>query len=509
MASKYVDTTAIIQVIGNIYNNPSLLDSTDKYFFIEDDFPNEFHKIVFGAIYQLYELGANKITADNIGDYLVSRPKYEAVFKVNKGFEWLEEIATKTTTSAFDYYYQRMKKMTLLREFDNHGIDVTFLYDPDNILDTKKRQKQEEILDNTKIEDLAQKVIDRIDNIRLKYVDNNTEDSFEAGDGIFELIQDLKEHPEVGVPMYGPLINTITRGARLKKFYLRSAPTNVGKSRTMIADACYIACNKIYDEDFGWINNGQKEPVLYITTEQELNEIQTMMLAFLSLVDEDHIKNGKYIGDEEQRVIEAAKIIKDSPLYVDELPDFSLQDIENRIKKAVREHDVKYVVLDYMHTSIKILEEITRRSGGVKLREDNILFMMAIKLKDMCNQLGIFILSATQLNSDYQTSTTPDQNLLRGAKSIADKIDIGMIMLEVSDEDLISLERVLRTGCFDMPNIKISIYKNRQGRWKNIYLWCKADLATCRIKPMFCTGYDYKLKEIENLKIIVDQPSAF
>ena len=73
-----------------------------------------------------------------------------------------------------------------------------------------------------------------------------------------------------------------------------------------------------------------------------------------------------------------------------------------------------------MHTSIKILEEITRRSGGVKLREDNILFMMSIKLKDLCNQLGIFIMSATQLNSDYQTSETPDQNLLRGAKSIAD-----------------------------------------------------------------------------------------
>ena len=53
-----------------------------------------------------------------------------------------------------------------------------------------------------------------------------------------------------------------------------------------------------------------------------------------------------------------------------------------------------------MHTSIKILEEITRRSGGVKLREDNILFMMSIKLKDLCNQLGVFIMSATQLNGE-------------------------------------------------------------------------------------------------------------
>ena len=75
---------------------------------------------------------------------------------------------------------------------------------------------------------------------------------------------------------------------------------------------------------------------------------------------------------------------------------------------------------DYIHTSLKILEEITRRSGGVKLREDNILYMLSIRLKDICNKYGIFIMSATQLNMDYQQATTPDQNLLRGAKAIAD-----------------------------------------------------------------------------------------
>lgn len=103
----------------------------------------------------------------------------------------------------------------------------------------------------------------------------------------------------------------------------------------MIADSCYIACNKIYDDTFGsWIKNGIQEPVLYITTEQDKNEIQTMMLAFLSNVNEEHIIYNEYQGNEKERVIEAAKILKDSPLYIRELPDFSLQDVENEIKKA-------------------------------------------------------------------------------------------------------------------------------------------------------------------------------
>ena len=118
MASRFVDTTAIIQVIGNIFNNPELLDFNDKYFFLEEDFPNEFHKIVFGALYNLHDLGVEKISLESLNDYLNARPKYEAIFKANNGFEWLLEVSKKTLDSAFDYYYNRMKKMTLLREFD-------------------------------------------------------------------------------------------------------------------------------------------------------------------------------------------------------------------------------------------------------------------------------------------------------------------------------------------------------------------------------------------------------
>ena len=400
--------------------------------------------------------------------------------------------------------------MSLLRAYDKYGIDVSFIYDPDNILDTEKKQLQEDNLDNSSLEHIAQLIDDRIEQIKYEYVNDVEGIAVQAGDGIFELLDDLEQHQIAGSPLYGPLINTVTRGARLKKFYLRSAATGVGKTRSMIADSCYIACNKIYDDTFGtWIKNGIQEPVLYITTEQDKNEIQTMMLAFLSNVNEEHIIYNEYEGNEKERVIEAAKILKDSPLYIRELPDFSLQDVENEIKKGIRDHDVKYIFHDYIHTSMKILEEITRRSGGVKLREDNILFMLSNKLKDICNQYGVFIMSATQLNGDYVDSKTPDQNLLRGAKSIADKVDYGSILLNVQDDDLISLEKILNTKLFDTPTIKMSVYKNRRGRYKGVILWCKADLGTCRITPMFCTTYAYELVPIDDIKITLEEESAF
>ena len=509
---KYVDITSIIQVIGCIYQSPSLLEN-ENYFFNEEDFTEEFHRILFGSIYNLHALGAKEISVNTIEDYLRERPKSLATYKANKGSEYLQKISQNIQLSTFDYYYQKMKKMTLLRMYQKAGMDLSWLYDINNIMDAKKRQAQEDWLDNNTLEDIADIIDRKITDIRLKYVDDSNEDFVQAGDSVIELIERLQQSPEVGYPMYGPLINTITRGARLKKFYLWSAATGVGKTRFQISQACNFACDEIYDTEQGkWVSNGTKEPTVFITTEQEVDEIQTMMLAFLSGVDENHIIYNDYYAGELDRVLYAAELMKKCPIYIKKLPDFSLKDIENTIKYSIHEWGVRYICFDYLHTSMKILSEVTSKTGIKGLREDNVLFMMSIRLKDLCNEYGVFILTATQLNADYITAQQYDQNLLRGAKSIADKIDLGAIMLQTSQEDKEALREVIARGGFEEPIIKISIYKNRRGQYKDILLWCKANRATCRFTPMFATDYQYKLVDIPELKIKINpkiQISAF
>lgn len=505
MKENYIDIAAITQVIGCVFNNASILDDTDKYIIHEEDFSNDFHKIIFGSIYNIHLTGS-QVNIDAIIDYLSNRPKFEAIFKTYKGVDYLLEASQVAREDTFNYYYSRLKKFTLLRAYDNFGIDVSSLYDPNNIIDVKKRQQQEDWLDNTSLVGIANIIDSKIEEIKSKYIEDDLGLGYQAGDGIVELIEEFEKHPEVGIPLYGELINTVIRGARLRKFYLRSASTGTGKTRSMIADACNFACNKIYDSSFGWIKNGASQPTLFIATEQDKSEVQTMMLAFLSNVNEEHILNGQYLEGERERVIEAARIIKESPIWVEELPDFSLQDVENKIKKHIRENNVKYVTFDYIQTSLKILEEITKKSGGVRLREDNILFMLSARLKDLANKYGVFIMSATQLNGDYRSSETPDQNLLRGAKSIADRVDVGMILLGVSEEDLAKLEPILNANTgFQKPNLKLSVYKNRRGSYKGVYLWAHADLGTCRIHPQFCTTWNHEMVSIENIKVIVDE----
>lgn len=502
--AKYTDVPACMQVIGAVYNNPSLLDN-EKYNFNNEDFTEEFHKILFGSIYNLHQLGATEINVNTITDYLETRPTKLATFKVNNGVEYLHELSQNTQVAAFDYYYNRMKKMTLFRMYSEKcGMNLNWLYDVDNIFDAKKKQAQEDWLDNTPLEKIADLIDSKIQQIKMKYVDNADTVFQQAGEGIDSLLSNLMEFPEIGYPMYGKIINTVTRGARLGKLYLRSAATGVGKSRAMIADCCFIGCDELYNpETKQWEENGTKEPCVFITTEQQIDEIQTMMLAFVANVNERNILNNEYYNDELDRVRKAAQILKNSPIYVKRLPDFTLQDIENTIKFAVREWNARYIFHDYIHTSMKILSEVSGKSRVEGLKEYNILFMIAVRLKDLCVENGVFIETATQLNSEYRSAQVYDQNLLRGAKSIADKIDLGAIMLEASPDDKEALTDVINRNGLPMPDIKISIYKNRRGEYKDILLWCVSNRGCCKIDPVFVTNYQYELINIPDIRIKV------
>lgn len=507
--NRYVDVPSCMQVIGSVYLNPDLLDNPN-YKFGEQDFVEEFHRVLFGSIYNLHLLGAREINANTIEDYLEQRQKAYSIYKINNGAEYLKALSESTQTAAFDYYYRRMKKFTLLRMYrEQAGMDISWLYDINNILDQKKKQAQEDWLDSTPIEKIADEIDNKIEQIKLRYASNADNDYLQAGEGAEALIEELMRYPEIGYPLYGDLRNSILRGARLGKVYLRSAATGVGKSRSMIADVCTIGCGELYDIKSGeWVSNGTKEPCVFVTTEQQADEIQTMMLAFIANVNEDHILNNNYYEGELDRVQQAAIVLSESPIYIKRLPDFSLKDIEDTIKMGVREYQAKYFFHDYIHTSIKILSEVSGASKVEGLKEYNILFMIAVRLKDLAVEYGIFIETATQLNGDYKTARVYDQNLLRGAKSIADKVDAGEIMLGVDDQDKESLADLLTKTGLPIPDTKVSIYKNRRGRYKDILMWCTSDKGTCRITPRFVTDYDYTLIDIPALRIQVAEENV-
>lgn len=411
--NRYVDSESCVQLIGCVLQDQSLLDSDGIYFYTEDDFVSEFHKVVFGAIYNLYIMGTQNIQIKNIVSYLEDRPESKAIFNQSNGVKWLNEVLDSADVVNFDYYYNRVKKMTLLRGYVKVGLDVSWLLDMDNITDFEKRQQQFNYFDSLTLEEVAEKIENRILDIRSKYVDNSVDDGMLLGNGMTDLINSLERIPSVGAPGYGDLVNAITNGQRLGKFYMRSASQGTGKSRAMMADFCYTACDKIW-KDGKWVDIGPSLPSMFISTELEIDELQTIALAFIADVDEDKILSNQMGFEERARVIEAIEIFQRAPAYIYVVPDFGVKDIENLIKRNIRTKKVRYFYYDYLHSSMKIISDIARASGGMKLREDLILFLLSVKLKEIATVFNVFIMTASQLNGSWKTDDIPDQNLLRG-----------------------------------------------------------------------------------------------
>jgi replicative DNA helicase len=362
-------------------------------------------------------------------------------------------------------------------------------------------------------------IIDYVDSyivgeLKLKFESSIDDSSQLAGKGMEELKQSFKESPEFGLPMQSPFLTTVARGARLKKLYIRSSSSGSGKSRTAIADLCGFSIPWFYDTcDSKWIYTGNSEPSVFISTELEIPEVQTMIQAFVSGVNEAHILDGKYQKGEEERVDKAIEYIKSSPLYIDFIPDFNIETIENKIKKWRREKGARYFVFDYIHMSASLIAEVASASRGMKVREDQVLFLFSDKLKNIANQLDVFILTMSQLNGTYKDSPVKDETMLRGAKSLIDRVDLAEIALPPTPSDLEGIKPILSKGFYKTPNLVRHIIKCRRSRWSHLRIWQYADLGTCRTEDLFVTNNENVLipmeaTKIENIDKLIDEHSV-
>lgn len=236
-------------------------------------------------------------------------------------------------------------------------------------------------------------------------------------------------------------------------------------------------------------------------------------MAYVSGVNEEHIIDGTYEKGEEERVDQAIEYINSSPLYIEVINDFCIQDIVNIIKKYKREKGCYYFCFDYVHMSAKLIGEVASMGKGMKLREDQILFVFIDTLKNLCNQLGVFILTMSQLNGTYKDSPIKDETMLRGAKNMADRLDGAEISLPPSPLELEKVKKLMKNMInVPVPNLVRHVYKVRRGKLTRIRVWQKADLGTCRTTDLFVTTNDYVLipvtaTEIENIDKTIEENS--
>lgn len=490
------DRNTIIQILGSLMCRPELLSDTDKYQLEPTDFSQQLDKMVFSAIYNLYSGGAEKIHTIDVDTYLQSNDLARELLDKNNGLSFLQDCETYADPNNFNYYYNRLKKFNLLRDLQKSGQDISKIY-CENLTDPHYEEINERF-EKINAVDIIKELRGNLASLESKYAYTNIVEESKASTGIRELIENLKIKPEVGVRLQGDIFNTVCRGGRKGKFYLRSAGSGVGKTRSMVGDACNIAYPIRYEPKYGkWVATGTPEKVLYIMTEQDPAEIQTMILAYLTGYNEDMFLYGTYKEEHMDRIMKAIDIMErysDNMLFA-RIPDPCASVIKNLFRRYNLQEGVENFFYDYIFSSPAMLNEYR----DLALREDVCLRLLTTAIKNLAVELNAFIMSATQLsNDDDPKGGFKDFRNIRGSKAIVDLADLACIKRRPSPEEL-QVVKGFQNQFNLTPNSITDIFKNRRGRWNMISIWQVTDLGTLRTVDLFVTTPD--IRPIDNFQI--------
>lgn len=511
--SQLNSTTASNYVLSCLMRNPLLLQE-EQYAFTPDDFTGEIRTIVFYAIFNMGQKGAERIEPLDIEVYLkAAAPSHFDFYEKNKGSEFVRQtyrLTENSDCSQFESMYELVKKFSILRDLERNGVDTTRFYDTKNILN---QQAEQEKLRKISLKSIIESVNKTIVSIEDKHIGKDEGNQHTAADGMMALMKELRAHPEVGRPIDGDIINFASRGARLGKFYLYSAPSGGGKTRFLVGNACSLSMPHLNEkgeiEITGPADGSGYAKVCYIATEQQFDEIQTLIMAHVSGVNEEKILTSTCTADDWKRIEKANEIIEKyaNNLIIDCIPDPSIALLKARLAKYAVQYGIEYFFYDYIFSSPGLVNEF----AGSDLREDVVLMMLSNSLKEFAMNYNIFLMSATQLNDGWSKREVGarDQNCIRGSKAIPDKIDVGLIGVRTPEEERKQIEAIwqevkrLLTGKVPKialekgPNITVDIYKNRRGAKSAVKVFRYFDFETCRAYDLFCTDVSYK--KVENI----------
>ena len=488
------DKATIQQVLGCLIKHPQFLSEIDKYSLDLTDFSNRFERYIFHAIQGLYQNGATTITTVDIDNFLATNDSAHKYFEQQNGLEYIEDILEFSNVENFDYYYNKLKKINLLRALKKQGMDISEFYIED--LTNPKAAEVNQTFEQLELIDIINQVKRKVLALEQSYIKKGNVESWSVANEIDNIISHIGDTQNIGLSVNGEIFTQIINGAELGALTIRSLASGVGKTRLAVADACRLAYPFYFDTTtMKWVQNGgHHQNVLFIMTEQTPEQILRMILAYLTGIEESKFRYGALTEEENKRINKAKQLIlayRDN-LQLMRIPDPTIEQVRLMVREKVITSNIKYVFMDYVFISPGILNEFR----GHNIRNDEALLLMTTALKDLAIELNISVFTSTQVNARIdENKEIRNEATLAGGRSTINKADNGIIGARPTKEELDLLKQVNMT-CNIEPNLVFDVFKVRSGRWTQVRIWSYWNPGTLRLKDLFLT--DSRLQVIDD-----------
>ena len=421
------DLKAEQALLGAILLDKDCLDSIVEFVPNKDYFYISNHKLIYDCMLNLYNRGAS-VDAVTVLNEL----KKEPAFDQTEGKTYFIELANVTpfTTNAKDYAriikenYETRSLIIAAKSIIEEASEGR--YDSAQLLDSAEQKiydirKGSDVKSLEHIESVIYQTLSRLD--ALNSPDNDKSKPIPSG------ISDL---------------DRVITGLNRSDLILLAARPGMGKTSFALNIARYVASKA-------------KLRVAFFSLEMTKEQLVSRLISTEGLIEGTKLRSGKLNSDEWQRLIEAAEILSQANMYLDETTMLTVPAMKAKLRRL---KDVDLVVIDYLQLM------------GSTLRTENLVQVVGENtrsLKSMAKELNVPVILLSQLSraSEQRAEHRPMLSDLRDSGSIEQDADIVLFLYRegyYSDKDGKEKEDS------DMNSGECIVAKNRHGETNTVKL---------------------------------------
>lgn len=380
------DTDAEESLLSAIFiNNDCLLDILD--ILTPDDFYKGAHKKIFRAI---VELASKEEPADlvTVANALNEKGELEGI----GGPAFLASISDAAPVAVNAVHYAKIiQGKSALRQ----------------LIDASTKTIERCLEDKGDFKD----ILDEAEASVFQIAERKSGSAFKALGELIDLNIDQLEAQQgksgglSGLSTGYPRLNQITSGLQGSDLIILAARPSMGKT----AFALNIARNVALEEH---------KPVVVFSLEMSCDQLSMRLLTSEARIDSNRLRTGFISPEDWQNATDAAGILNELPIFIDDTPSISVMDVRAKCRKLhQKQGQLGLVVIDYLQ-----LMKAPFRSD----RRDLEIAEISRSLKGLAKELNVPVVALSQLNRmlEQRSDKRPMMSDLRESGAIEQDADI-------------------------------------------------------------------------------------
>ncbi len=207
-----------------------------------------------------------------------------------------------------------------------------------------------------------------------------------------------------GVPTGFTHLDGMTAGFQRSDLIILAARPSMGKT----ALALNIARNAAVESNV---------PVAVFSLEMSKEQLSMRLLCAEARIDSSRLRSGFFSREDWVRLTDAADVLSEAPIYIDDSPDISAMEIRAKARRLKLEKDLGLVIIDYLQLM---------KSRSSQERRDLEISEISRSLKALAKEIDVPVVALSQLNRklEERSDKRPQLSDLRESGALEQDADV-------------------------------------------------------------------------------------